>query len=265
MAETTYIGIDITDRGKSKPLPLWTRNHFGRISLHIAAAGASNRLKAVAYVALPFSRTVFSCKSGEHTQCIYMYVRTKEYPEGRRKTKERSGERPLNGVTPRQSHHLSIVWAKPSKSTANRFSSSSVTHLLAHSCSLESKLILCPLCFRANTVHAGQPPPPSATKGSRCLRSSTSCPNFQLSILALHLSPRKSKLSSYRFATRVARNDKRDGTSYRFGKRQIEKYNCRVLRWNAREDGILDKFSTRSKLYRTKIYTCVFFGTMASR
>ena len=99
MTETTYIGIDITDRGKSKPLPLWTRNHFGRISLHIVAAGASNRLKAVAYVALPFSRTVFSCKSGEHTQCIYMYVRTKEYPEGRRKTKRRSGERPLNGVT----------------------------------------------------------------------------------------------------------------------------------------------------------------------
>lgn len=54
-------------------------------------------------------------------------------------------------------------------------------------------------------------------------------------------------------------------TSYRFEKRRIEKYNCRVLRWNAREDGILDKFSTRSKLYRTKIYTCVFFGTMASR
>lgn len=64
LAETTYIGIDITDRGKSKPLPLslslWTRNHFGRISLHIAAAGASNRLKAVAYVALPFQHDRFT-------------------------------------------------------------------------------------------------------------------------------------------------------------------------------------------------------------
>lgn len=27
----------------------------------------------------------------------------------------------MNGITSRQSHHLSIVWAKPSKSTANRF------------------------------------------------------------------------------------------------------------------------------------------------
>lgn len=265
MTETTYIGIDITDRGKSKPLPLWTRNHFGRISLHIVAAGASNRLKAVAYVALPFSRTVFSCKSGEHTQCIYMYVRTKEYPEGRRKTKRRSGERPLNGVTPRQSHHLSIVWAKPSKSTANRFFSS-VTHLLAHSCSLESKLILCPLCFRANTVHAGQPPPPRLPKEA-----------------AASVHPRRAPTSNSLSLPCIFRQGNRNFpltglphglletrasgtvTSYRFEKRRIEKYNCRVLRWNAREDGILDKFSTRSKLYRTKIYTCVFFGTMASR
>lgn len=44
----------------SLSLSLWTRNHFGRISLHIAAAGASNRLKAVAYVALPFQHDRFT-------------------------------------------------------------------------------------------------------------------------------------------------------------------------------------------------------------
>lgn len=48
---------------------------------------------------------------------LHTYTRRCLCPRGRR----RRSRKPLNGVTPRQSHHLSIVWAKPSKSTANRF------------------------------------------------------------------------------------------------------------------------------------------------
>lgn len=123
---------------------------------------------------------MFSCKSGEHTQCApYTYLRRSIRKEGRR---GRSGERPLNGVTPRQSHHLSIVWAKPSKSTANRFCLPSLLRHPPPRALLLSRvqLILCPLCSRANTVHAGQPPPLRLPKEEHCLRSSPTSNSLSL-------------------------------------------------------------------------------------
>lgn len=76
----------------------------------------------------------------------------------RRKTGE-GARKPLNGVTSRQSHHLSIVWAKPSKSTANRFCCLplvllSSLRLFSRSCSLV-RSSFAPLSHRGL---AGQPP-----------------------------------------------------------------------------------------------------------
>lgn len=107
----------------SLSLSPWTSNHFERISLDIGGAGlSSNRLKGgtVAY-AFQHGFTCWPCVK-VHVQCTYSrYTRTCEGISGRKEEAGRGeGGKPLNGVTPRQSHHLGIVWAKPSKSTANR-------------------------------------------------------------------------------------------------------------------------------------------------
>lgn len=213
---------------------------------------------------------MFSCKSGEHTQCApYTYLRRSIRKEGRR---GRSGERPLNGVTPRQSHHLSIVWAKPSKSTANRFC---LPSLLRHSpprALLLSRVQAHPLPLVLSRQHrACRPTPsPSATKGG-ALPPFIS--NFQLSIFAPHLSARNRnrnfplpRIPRYRFATQVARN-LRLGRAGRLLRRSLANVGSRSIivvfyRWNVGEDGVLGKKLVETVSYESiYVHTCVFFGT----
>lgn len=167
----------------------------------------------------------------------------------------------MNGVTPRQSHHLSIVWAKPSKSTANRFCLPSllVTHLLTRAlCSLRSpsssfapRAFAPTPCMQPNLPFpsplAKEPLPPFIRRAPTS--NSPSLPrSWQGTEIETFLSPEY--LVTYVCHTGCTKSC--DDDNERIGKNNRRAF----VASRDGEDRILNKAS--SKLCRTKMYTCIF-------